>query len=377
MTSTELERQADRLASAHNFAGARLLLGLLVQQDRGNYTAWMKLAAMANAMGDVQAALDAADGALAVHALDFMALMLRATQLHALGRYEESGNTYGRALAQAPASVPPQLVPVLKTAQQRYAHWQQQQFEKLVSAVKRVTPVTAKIEKFIASALHMEPMEREGPTHYCYPGLGEDGFYDRSLFSWFSQLEAATDTLEAEFKVIVDTEAAELVPYIQYPDGVPLDQWSALNNNHNWTAIHLLQNGRRIENNVRHCPHTMALLQELPQPQIAGAGPNAMFSLLAAGAQIPPHTGIANTRLVCHLPLIVPEGCWFRVGDDQRNWKRGAAWAFDDTVDHEAMNSSDKLRVVFIFDIWHPSLDETERAAVSAVIEAGGQIHGL
>ena len=37
------------------------------------------------------------------------------------------------------------------------------------------------------------------------------------------------------------------------------------------------------------------------------------------------------------------------------------------------MNPSDRLRVVFIFDVWHPDLSPTERAAVTALIEAEGK----
>ena len=220
-------------------------------------------------------------------------------------------------------------------------------------------------------------MERAGPTHYCYPDLGETGFFQTELFDWFARLQAATDSIQAEFQAVVDAEAAQLVPYINYPMGVPLEQWETLNNNRDWTAIHLLQNGRLIDANARHCPQLMALLATLPQPSVAGAGPNAMFSLLAPGAHIPPHTGISNARLVCHLPLIVPEGCWFRVAEETRIWERGKAWVFDDTVEHEALNPSTALRVVLIFDIWHPALDEAERAGIKAVIEAGRQLHGL
>ena len=377
MTTSDLERQADALAASRDFAGARRLLGQVVAHDRGNFPAWMKLAAMANAMGDAQLALDAADGALSVRALDFMALLMRAMQLHTLGRTDEAGNAYGRALAQAPDAIPPQMEPVLSTATDRHRAWQQRQFQALSDTVTAVTPMTKKLESFIASALHIEPMEREGPTHYCYPGLGVTGFFDPNLFPWFGELDAATDIIETEFNAVVGAEAAELVPYIQYPEGVPLDQWKTLNHNRSWTAIHLLQNGRRIESNARHCPQVMALLERLPQPNVAGAGPNAMFSLLAPGAHIPPHTGISNTRLVCHLPLIVPAGCWFRVADDTRAWERGKAWAFDDTIDHEALNPSDQLRVVFICDIWHPALDEAERSGTAAIMAAGGQLHGL
>jgi hypothetical protein len=34
------------------------------------------------------------------------------------------------------------------------------------------------------------------------------------------------------------------------------------------------------------------------------------------------------------------------------------------------MNPSDELRVVFIFDIWHPDLSDVEREAVSALLSS-------
>ncbi len=377
MTSAQLEQQADSLARQRDFAGARAHLAQVVAIDPANHSAWMKLAAMANAMGDAPAALAAANGALAVDPLDFMALMMRAMQLHALGEVERAGEAYGRALAQAPEPLPPQLEPVVATASSRYRAWQQQQFEVMAAAVRAVTPMTAKLERFIASALRMEAFEREGPTHYCYPGLGDAGFHGSALFPWLSDIEAATENVRAEFDTVVAAEAAQLVPYINYPSGVPLDQWAVLNNNRDWTAIHLLQNGQPIAANARHCPQLLALLEKLPQPKVKGAGPNAMFSLLAPGAHIPPHTGITNTRLVCHLPLIVPDGCWFRVGAERRNWEAGKPWVFDDTIEHEAMNPSAALRVVMIFDVWHPQLNADERAGIKAVIEAGGIIHDL
>jgi aspartyl/asparaginyl beta-hydroxylase (cupin superfamily) len=116
----------------------------------------------------------------------------------------------------------------------------------------------------------------------------------------------------------------------------------------------------------------MAVLAQCDQPRIRGASPNAMFSLLAPKTSIPPHVGVNNARLVCHLPLVVPEGCWFRVGAETRFWKRAEAFVFDDTIEHEALNPSDQLRVVFIFDVWHPELSDVEREAVTALIEADG-----
>jgi aspartyl/asparaginyl beta-hydroxylase (cupin superfamily) len=110
----------------------------------------------------------------------------------------------------------------------------------------------------------------------------------------------------------------------------------------------------------------------VPQPDVPGASPNAMFSLLVPNTVIPPHVGISNARLVCHLPLVVPDGCWFRVGGETRAWKRGEAFVFDDTIEHEAANPSDELRVVLIFDVWHPDLSPVEREAVAALISNTG-----
>jgi aspartyl/asparaginyl beta-hydroxylase (cupin superfamily) len=73
----------------------------------------------------------------------------------------------------------------------------------------------------------------------------------------------------------------------------------------------------------------------------------------------------------------VPGNCQFRVGNDVRYWEEGKAWVFDDTMQHEARNASDKLRVILIFDIWRPELSREERELVAALFEAidsyGGQ----
>jgi aspartyl/asparaginyl beta-hydroxylase (cupin superfamily) len=109
---------------------------------------------------------------------------------------------------------------------------------------------------------------------------------------------------------------------------------------------------------------------------VAGRGPTAFFSILDAGTRIPAHTGVTNTRLTVHLPLIVPPGCGFRVGSETREWVPGKAWVFDDTIEHEAWNLSDVPRGVLIFDIWNPFLTAAERDLVRAVTETVRTYYG-
>jgi aspartate beta-hydroxylase len=157
------------------------------------------------------------------------------------------------------------------------------------------------------------------------------------------------------------------MPYISYPPGVPVNQFAELNNSPRWNAFHLFKLGQRVDANAARCPRTMAMLEHVPQPDQAGRTPAAMFSLLSPRTTIPAHVGVSNARLVTHLALIVPENCYFRVGNDTRQWVPGKAWVFDDTIEHEARNESDKLRVVLIFDIWHPQLTRPERAMITAL----------
>jgi aspartyl/asparaginyl beta-hydroxylase (cupin superfamily) len=114
----------------------------------------------------------------------------------------------------------------------------------------------------------------------------------------------------------------------------------------------------------------------MPLVNLAGRAPNAFFSLLAPRTRIPPHTGVTNARATVHLPLIVPEGCGFRVGGETRTWVPGTAWAFDDTIEHEAWNDSDQPRLILIFDVWNPYLDEAERDFVREMLAAYDGYYG-
>jgi aspartyl/asparaginyl beta-hydroxylase (cupin superfamily) len=379
---SRLVAEADRAAASGNLPRAVELLEQAGATDPAQPQLWLKLAAMRRAAGQPVKALEAINRALALTELDFIALTMKASLIEKLSP-DTAGEAWANALAQRPAAgIPPQLMEALARGEAIRDRWIAEREGKLAAAtaatVAKAAPEEAeRIARFCSNVLRKTRPYHSEPTHFAYPGLIEREFHPRSEHPWLDDLEAATETIAAELDIVMSTERAELVPYIQYDEHQAMAQWRELNQNRDWTAIHLVRNGERVEANARHCPNTMALLQRLPQPDIPGAGPNAMFSLLAPRTTIPPHVGVNNARLVCHLPLIVPEGCWFRVGAETRPWRRGEAFLFDDTIEHEAANPSDQLRVVFIFDIWNPALGEVERDAVRQVIGAEGGAEGL
>jgi len=207
------------------------------------------------------------------------------------------------------------------------------------------------------------------PTGYYFPGLPQIQFYDRASFPWLAAVETAADAIREEIEALLgDSDAFR--PYLVSGTDRPQSNVHGLLDNPEWSTLYLWENGGPVEANAERCPRTMAALSGVPLPHITTRAPAIFFSRLSPGARIPPHHGMLNARLICHLPLIVPEGCGFRVGNDTRRWEVGKALIFDDTIEHEAWNDSKEDRIVLIFDIWRPELTEDERHAVTAMFEA-------
>ena len=202
------------------------------------------------------------------------------------------------------------------------------------------------------------------------PRLPALTFYDDALFPWMPELESRTDAIKAELQEMLVSRGEEFVPYIQYGPGDPVNQWDKLNHSRNWSGFHLYAHGVPVHEHLSQCPRTAEALALVDAVHIGGLCPNAMFSALAPHAHIPPHTGETNARLVAHLPLVVPDGCHFRVGYDWRQWREGKCWVFDDTLEHEARNDSDQLRVILMLDVWNPLLSLEERTMVTALAGA-------
>ena len=205
------------------------------------------------------------------------------------------------------------------------------------------------------------------PVGGHFPYLPAIEFFERDHFPWFAALEARTEAFRAELLALLKERDPAFRPYIAFDATLPANQWAELNHDPRWSAWFFWEDGVRHEQNCARCPATAAALEQAPLLDLPGKGPTAMFSILEPRTHIPPHHGSSNVRTTVHLPLIVPDGCGLRVGAETRIPEVGKAWAFDDTIEHEAWNDSDSLRAVLILDVWNPLLSEAERAAVRIV----------
>ena len=191
-------------------------------------------------------------------------------------------------------------------------------------------------------------------------------FFDPAEFAWAPAVEAAVPAIREELDKLLDAGTDEFRAYVQHQTVAP-EANKALLGKKDWSVLPLCENGWLIPSVIDKCPATWGAVLRSPLPRISGWGPTVLFSLLKGGAHIAPHSGMFNTRLVCHLPLIVPAGCRFRVGNEVREWQEGRLLIFDDTIEHEAWNDSNEDRVVLIFDIWRSELSEQERFELTAL----------
>lgn len=213
------------------------------------------------------------------------------------------------------------------------------------------------------------------PTRYFYPGLPNRQFYPPEDFAWTEQLSASAADIRNELEALLNKQAAEaagFTPYVEKAGREGASVSHPLLDNPDWSAFYLIKQGTRIEENIARCPKTWAAIEAIGEAVNPAPAPSILFSRLEPGAAIPPHHGQFNTRLICHLPVILPGDCGFRVGNDTREWKDGEVFIFDDTIEHEAWNKSESPRYVLIFEIWHPALSARQRQLVSDLFKLGG-----
>lgn len=212
-----------------------------------------------------------------------------------------------------------------------------------------------RIEDYLDVSLRLQaprfvhPLQR--PRMY-FPELPTRSWHDPSHFAWITELERASAVIKKELLNL-------LIP------GSLQHHHQGLTDAGQWNVYYLYQLGRKVEEHCRRCPQTTQILDSITGLASTGL---VYFSVLTEGTHITPHCGPTNTRLRCHLGLIVPQGCRMRVGEETRSWEEGKCLIFDDSFEHEVWNSAQQARVVLVLDVWHPQLTTAERWALSQIM---------
>jgi aspartyl/asparaginyl beta-hydroxylase (cupin superfamily) len=407
----KLAKVAGKSAAAGNWDEAERLWKRITKLDPANPVALCSLAVHSLQRGDIPTALELLESSRSSSPRDQLTLMTLAAAHRQSRDADKERDAIDAALDVNPNFVPGLLAKgdwmerhstaAAAAAMYRAAlllsptepQWPAEFRERLVHAKNYVSRHSAGLFRHLHNALNSDVQElspgiearwreaiaiRAGQSASCesrsnqlhVPRLPAIPFYDRNAFPFLQVLEDQTDKISAELAELVANHSDSFEPYIAYQPGEPVNQWHKLNHSRDWGAFHLWRSGQAVEENLQRCPETARTLREMPLAGIDGLCPNVFFSSLQPHTHIPPHHGESNARLIAHLPLLVPERCRLRVGFDEREWKVGEVLIFDDTIMHEAINDSDDLRVVLIFDLWNPLLTQAERELTSKLARA-------
>lgn len=354
---------------------ARAILEPLINQGVNNAAVWGVLALACRDQDDMKSAVEAADRSLSIEPRNPRAIIVKGDAYFKAGDHQAAAAFYRDALNYIPAQA--QLAPDMAVDVERA----QERLESLAQDFTR--HLNDKVGEFIDSAKGDTTRMQQAvdllqgkrqifypqPKQIYFPGLPLMEFAEAADFDWIPTVEAAFEDILEEARTL-QREQAEFGAYLKSDDSRPAYDVHGLQDNADWGAFYLWYNGEPVPENQARCPKTTAVMESVPLVFSGRRCPNVLFSRLKAGAKIPPHNGMINTRLICHLSLIIPNDCGFRVGNDVREWEPGKVFLFDDTIEHEAWNNSNEDRIVLIFEVWKPELSKEEQGLVTRLLEA-------
>lgn len=336
---------------------------------------WIALARASFEVGDAAGEAEALTARISAVRSDIGAILAMAEAKRRGGDERAAESFYKLALATASqlGNVPQPLAPALARAEAFVAETERRFAEHLFGKLDEAGLRSSTTPPRVAEALRLLSGEQQlylqQPNMFYFPGLAQRAWWDAAEFEWAAQVEAATGDIVNELTQLIRGGEDAFLPYVTAsPDRPPPN--NPLLDKPDWGAAWLLKDGKVVEGMADACPAALAALALAPQPVIPKRAPLALFSRLKPGTHIAPHHGMLNTRLICHLPLIVPDGCGLRVGAETREWQVGKLAIFDDSFEHEAWNRGMRDRTVMLFEIWRPDLTDEERAQLTLIFSA-------
>ena len=320
-----------------------------------------------------------ADQRLARNEYDFVALMAKGDHHFGLGELRAAGSFFGMAVSVAQSGRPADALEAQRAI--RAMQDIQQQFvrhlvESLASSGHSRADWHPRFAQSIAMMVGVAERPAENRTYpampsvYYYPGLPHVEFADTKQFAWREAVGGKVEQIAEEARTLL-AGSGSFKPYVQAEADRAQGDMHGMLDNDDWSSLDLIEKGEPVDDHVRHAPVAYkTITEEVPVCTIPNRAPTLLLSLLKAGKRIPPHHGMLNPRYICHLPLIVPGDGALRLGTQKREWRFGELIAFDDTIEHEAWNHSAKDRLVLLFDVWRPELEEIEQAQIAALFTA-------
>jgi aspartate beta-hydroxylase len=342
------------------------------------------------AADDLSAAVQTFRAALAKRPEDFVSRLAYAESLENLGKADEALPEYFRAVNAAQqqgrwlsdASTGPAMRERVKRAMDVIDAGRLDLFQRVLQphinafGPDSMTRVSKALQVYLGAQAESARDPRQRPKFFWMPDVPGTPLFGGGQFDWYPVLQAATPAIQEELGEVLEG-SSKLEPFLQIDSKHAEEEYLAGDaQSRSWDAYFFYRHGKHFDETRATCPKTSSILALLPLTRIADHAPEVLFSVLAPQTHIKPHYGVTNTRVVTHLPLMIPQGdCRLVVGGVPHPWQEGRCVTFDDTFLHEAWNRTDQRRVVLILDTWNPHLAAEECIALKALVECIGDFN--
>ncbi|GAB1598226.1 aspartate beta-hydroxylase domain-containing protein 2-like [Argonauta hians] len=148
-------------------------------------------------------------------------------------------------------------------------------------------------------------------------------------------------------------------------------QWKTNDTNEGrWCEFHFFDKGQWVTNNTALCPQSTTVFKLLGNLMTETMFGHISFSVTYPGTKTSEHFGVTNTKVRCHMGIVVPRNCSLTVCKETHCWKTGHCLLFDDSYLHSTAHhklEGDNVRAVLILDFWHPDITIEERTALKYI----------
>ncbi|XP_029643698.1 aspartate beta-hydroxylase domain-containing protein 2 [Octopus sinensis] len=202
---------------------------------------------------------------------------------------------------------------------------------------------------------------------------------------WYGDQTAATEdcnhlkSFQNDLKILSQNfeEISEEFFQVWPDDSKVPGRWKVNNTDEGrWCVFHFLDQGQWIIKNTAFCPRTTTILKSLPNLMADTMFGHISFSIMYPGTKTSERFGVTNTKIRCHMGIVVPNNCSLTVSKETHSWKTGHCLLFDDSYLHTAAHyghKEDNIRAVLMLDFWHPDITSEERTAMKYIFPSVNQ----
>ncbi len=272
-------------------------------------------------------------------------------------------------------STEPGLRQLVRHAMRYVANGRRALFDAALQPVRASNPEASMRRVDRALSIYLRESEerpsdpRQRPTFLYVPDLGSTPFIESQpewLPSFLQGVAAATAEVDACVKDFAPVYTNPASPF-------SLDSLLSRGNEHDVPRekrLPVYQRGLLHDSPRKHAPRLLAALGETPLVHIPRHGPDAEIILLPVGTRSTLRFGRTNSRCGMAVALSQSSSLQVIVGGESRPLAAGDALIFDPGFGVEYANAGEGEARVLAFEIWHPDLSSTERAALQAITEA-------